>query len=139
VRNDPRGFTLVEVLVVAVVLAAGIAGFLRSSLVAERLRARARLLSAAVLRAEAALERVGALGWEGATAGLPRDSLPGLLDDPGPHPVTRAAAEGASFIVVHERTADGAGPALVTVRCFWAAGEDPFRRRDAVALATRVP
>ena len=138
-RGDERGFTFVEVLVVMVVLAAGIAGFLQSALLAERLRDRSRLLAASALLAESALERIGALGWDGSVGELPRETLPGLLDEPGPLPVLRVEQDGAIFLLVHERTDDGAGLPLVAVRCFWSRGAAGFRRRDGVAFATRLP
>ncbi len=135
--RDERGFTLVEVLVASAVLAAGILGFVQATVVAERLRARADALGQAVLLAEDGLERVAALGWEAATAGLGQETWPGLGEVPGPVPSLRLASRGVDYLVLFERAADGTTPAPCTLRCYWAAPGDAFEPCNGVVLRTR--
>ena len=67
-----RGFTFVEVLVVMVVLSFGVLGVLQTTLLAARLERRSEAITRATFLAQERLERIGALGWERATAGLRR-------------------------------------------------------------------
>jgi prepilin-type N-terminal cleavage/methylation domain-containing protein len=131
-----RGFTLIEVLVVMVVLAFGILGFLQTTLVAGSIQGRSRAMTAAVFLAQERLERVGALGWDRATAGLERESLPDLLGTDTAHPVERVAARGSKYLLVFSQEGCGVPPRCA-VRCFWTEGGRAFARQNAVRLALR--
>jgi prepilin-type N-terminal cleavage/methylation domain-containing protein len=137
VPADERGFTIVEVLVAAVVLATGIAGFLEATLVAERLRLRSRAVAEAAQLAEAGLERVAALGYTRATAGLPAASFPALRGGAAPEPLARARSRGFDYLVLYEPPG-AAAPPRIAVRCFWALEGRGFTPGDSVGFATRV-
>jgi prepilin-type N-terminal cleavage/methylation domain-containing protein len=130
-----RGFTLVEVLVVTVVLALGITGFLQATLVAARLGARGRGLTAAVFLAQDRLERIGALGWERVTAGLERGEEPDLAGAAGPGPRERVDLGALSFLLLYERDVLPGAPPRCTVRCYWSERGRPFSRGDGVCFA----
>ena len=135
-----RGFTFVEVLVVLVVLATGILGSLQASLLAARMQGRGRAMSAAVFLAQERIERIGALGWERATAGLERMAPGGLLDAPAPLPQETLGAGGVRYLLLLEREAPGPlAPPRCTVHCFWAEGDRPWERRNSIRLSVRRP
>lgn len=132
-----RGFTLVEVLVVMAVLAGGVLGVLQTTLVAARLEREARAVTAATFLAQQRLERLSALGWERATAGLAVAALPAALGLDGARPQERVGGPAGRFLVVYERDAAGLEPPRCAVACFWEGGDGGFDRRRSVQLATR--
>ena len=136
-RRD-RGFTFVEVLVVAAVLAAGIVGALQATLLAARLQGRGRAMAEAAFLAQERLEWIGAFGWERSVAGLERALLPELVDAPGPLPRESVTARGVRYLILHEREEGGTlAPPRCTVHCFWAEGDRPFERRNGIRIAVR--
>lgn len=135
--GDERGFTLVEVLVVMTVLAVAVLGFLQATLLAARLEERARALVEGSFLAGEGLERVGALGWERATAGLERGALPELLGTADEVPQERVSRAGLEFLRVYRNAAAADGSARCAVHCFWRRGGGAFDRRNGVRLAGR--
>lgn len=135
--GSERGFTLVEVLVVMVVLSVGVLGVLQTTLLAARLESRSEAITAGTFLAQDRLERIGALGWEAAVAGLPAAALPPGCGLGGELPQERVESGGARFLVAFEREPAPAEPPRCTVHCYW---EDPhggFDRRNVVRLSTR--
>lgn len=135
--RDERGFTLLEVLVAMAVLALAILGSLQALLLSERLQARARSLTQALFLAQERVERIGALGWDRATAGLERRPVPELTGSAAAVPTEEIAAGAVRFLVLFERGSGGTGPPRCAVTCYWSAGARPFEPRNAVRLQSR--
>jgi prepilin-type N-terminal cleavage/methylation domain-containing protein len=129
-----RGFTLIEVLVVMLLLSIGMLAFSQGTLATQRLHRRSRGMSAALLLAQEGLERIGALGWGPATAGLPRARLPELTGEDGEHPHETVVRSGRRHLLVYAREESGPSSGRCAVSCFWADGERPFAARDVVRL-----
>lgn len=132
-RSD-RGFTLIEVLIVMLLLSLGMLAFSQGTLASQRLHRRSRGMSAGLLLAQEGLERIGAVGWERATGGRPRASLPELTGDDGVRPHETVSRSGRRFLLVYERRESGPGAGRCSVSCYWAEGDRPFAARDVVRL-----
>ena len=132
-----RGFTFVEVLVVMVVLSFGVLGVLQTTLLAARLELRSRAITTGTFLAQDRLERIGALGWERATAGLASAALPAALGRGGTWLQEEVARPGGRFLVVYERDPLPAEPPLCTVHCFWERSSGGFDPRQVVRLSLR--
>jgi prepilin-type N-terminal cleavage/methylation domain-containing protein len=137
--GSERGFTFVEVLVVLVVLSFGVLGVLQTTLLAARLELRGRAVTTATFLAQERLERIGALGWELATAGLTAATLPEALGRSGTWLREEVARPGGRFLVVYEREASSAEPPRCTVHCFWENSRGGFDPRQVVRLSLRRP
>lgn len=135
--GSERGFTFVEVLVVMVVLSLGVLGVLQATLVAARLESRSAAIGAGTLLAQSRLERIGALGWERATAGLATGPLPEALGISGTYLQETAQSQGIRFLVALAREAGPVEPPLCTVHCFWEAEGGGYDPRRVVRLALR--
>lgn len=132
-----RGFTFVEVLVVLVVLSFGVLGVMQTTLLAARLERTGLAITSGTFLAQERLERIGALGWEMATAGLPAAPLPAELGREGPWIQERISRSGGRFLVVYERDPEHGASALCTVHCFWEDGSGRYDQRRAVRLSLR--
>ncbi len=132
-----RGFTFVEVLVVMLVLSFGVLGVLQSTLLAARLELRSRAITTGTLLAQERLERIGALGWERATAGLVTATLPEALGRGGTWLQEEVVRPNGRFLVAYERDAPSAEPPRCTVHCFWASERGVFDPRQVVRLSLR--
>jgi prepilin-type N-terminal cleavage/methylation domain-containing protein len=132
-----RGFTLIEVLVAMVVLSIGILGTLQATLLAARLESRSRAITSGTLLSQERLERIGALGWEKATQGLPARPLPQSIGMGGEHLQEEVTRSGARFLLVFQRAGGQDEPPLCTVRCYWAGGREAFSSRQVVTLSVR--
>jgi prepilin-type N-terminal cleavage/methylation domain-containing protein len=132
-----RGFTLIEVLVTMLVLSFGILGVLEATLLAARLERRSASVTSATFLAQERIERIGALGWEGAVAGLAVAPLPAELGGGGPHPSEQVQRPGACYLLVYEREPPPADPARCTVSCFWRDGQGRLDARSVVRLSLR--
>lgn len=131
-----RGFTCVEVLVAMAVLSFGLLGVFQATLLAARLERRSAAITAATFLAQERLERIGALGWERAVAGLETGPLPGDLGG-GSFPREEVTRPGGRFLLVYEREGAPADPALCTVSCFWEGDGGRMEARSVVRLALR--
>jgi len=134
--GSERGLTLIEVLVAMLVLSFGILGVLQTTLVAARLERRSEAVTAATFLAQERIERIGALGWEGATAGLAVAPLPAEIGG-GPLPSEEVARPGARYLLVYEREPAPADPPLCTVRCYWGEAQGRLDARSVVRLSLR--
>ena len=135
--GSDRGFTFVEVLVVMVVLSFGVLGVLQTTLLAARLERRSRAITTGTFLAQERLERIGALGWEGVTAGLVAAPLPEALGRAGVWPQEEIVRPGGRFLVAYEREPASAEPPRCTVYCFWESARGGYDPRDVVRLALR--
>jgi len=135
--GSERGFTFVEVLVVTVVLSFGVLGVLQTTLVAARLEQRSRAITAGTFLAQERLERIGALGWERATAGLVAATLPEALGKGGTWLQEEVARPGGRFLVAYERDPPSTEPPRCTVHCFWEGARGGFDPRQVVRLSLR--
>jgi prepilin-type N-terminal cleavage/methylation domain-containing protein len=132
-----RGFTFVEVLVTMLVLSIGVLGVLQTTLLAARLERRSGAITAATFLAQERLERIGALGWDRATAGLTAAALPASLGRGGAFLQEEVTRPGARFLFVFERETGPLDPPLCLVRCYWSSGQEAFDARHAVRLSLR--
>lgn len=135
--GSERGFTFVEVLVVMAVLSFGILGVLQTTLLAARLESRSRAITTATFLAQERLERIGALGWERATAGLIAAPLPAALGRVGAWLQEEVVRPGGRFLVAYERDLPAAEPPRCTVYCFWENAGGGFDPRVVVRLSLR--
>jgi prepilin-type N-terminal cleavage/methylation domain-containing protein len=135
--GSERGFTLVEVLVVMAVLGFGVLGVLQTTLLAARLERRSRAITTGIFVAQERLERLGALGWDRATAGLTAAPLPAALGRVGNWLQEEVVRPGGRYIVTYEREPAAGGPPRCTVTCFWESGSGGFDPRQAVRLSRR--
>lgn len=136
---DQRGFTLIEVMVAVSVLAIGLVGFVQAALLAARLESRSRAMIEGALIAEAGIERVGALGWERATAGLARAAAPELLGTDEACPQEALPGAGMDFLRVYRREEAADGTPRCAVHCFWRDPGGQFDRRRAVRIVGARP
>jgi hypothetical protein len=120
-----------------VVLSVGVLGVLQATLLAARLEARSAAITAGTLLAQNRLERIGALGWESAVAGLAQGPLPEGCGLAGVFPQETVESRGSRFLVVFEREPVPAEPPLCTVSCYWEAPRGGFDPRSAVRLSVR--
>lgn len=135
--GSDRGFTFVEVLVVLLVLSFGVLGVLQSTLLAARLELRSRAITTGTFLAQERLERIGALGWERATAGLVAASLPEALGRGGAWLQEEVVRPGGRFLVAYEREETISEPPRCTVHCFWESERGGYDPRRAVRLSLR--
>jgi len=135
--GSDRGFTFVEVLVAMVVLSFGVLGVLQTTLLAARLERRSQAITSGTFLAQERLERIGAYGWERATAGLTVASLPEALGFGGAWLQEEVVRPGGRFLVAYERDPSSAGPPRCTVRCFWESSAGGFDARSVVTLSSR--
>ena len=135
--GSERGFTFVEVLVVMLVLSFGVLGVLQATLLAARLELRSRAITTGTFLAQERLERIGALGWERATAGLPAAALPAALGRGGVWLQEEVVRPGGRCLVAYERDASPPGPPRCTVHCFWERERGGFDPRRVVRLSLR--
>ncbi len=135
--GSERGFTFVEVLVVMVVLSFGVLGVLQTTLLAARLELRGRAITTGTFLAQERLERIGALGWERATAGLVAAALPAALGRGGVWLQEEVVLPGGRFLVAYERDQSSTEPPRCTVHCFWEQASGVFDPRPVVRLSLR--
>lgn len=135
--GSERGFTFVEVLVVLVVLSFGVLGVLQATLLAARLERTGRAITSGTFLAQERLERIGALGWEQATAGLTAAALPAELGRGGTWLQEEILRPDGRFLVAYERETEPAGPPRCTVHCFWEGATGRFDPRQGVQLSVR--
>jgi prepilin-type N-terminal cleavage/methylation domain-containing protein len=135
--GSERGFTFVEVLVAMAVLSLGVLGVLQTTLLAARLERRSRAVTAGTFLAQERLERIGALGWERATAGLTAATLPETLGLAGTWLQEEVVRPGGRFLVAYERDPPAAGPPRCMVRCFWERSPGAFDARAVASLSLR--
>jgi prepilin-type N-terminal cleavage/methylation domain-containing protein len=134
--GSERGFTFVEVLVVMVVLSFGVLGVLQTTLFAARLEARSRAITGGTFLAQERLERIGALGWERATAGLPLGPLPEALGG-GAWVQEQVVQPGRRYLVAYERESAAGAPPRCTVHCYWEREDGGFDPAQVVRLSLR--
>jgi prepilin-type N-terminal cleavage/methylation domain-containing protein len=134
--GSERGFTFVEVLVVLVVLSFGVLGVLQTTLFAARLEARSRAITGGTFLAQQRLERIGALGWERATAGLPTAPLPEALGG-GAWVQEEVLQPGRRYLVAYERESAAVDPPRCTVHCYWEREGGGFDPAQVVRLSLR--
>jgi prepilin-type N-terminal cleavage/methylation domain-containing protein len=132
-----RGFTFIEVLVTMLVLSFGILGVLQTTLLAARLERRSAAVTTATFLAQERIERIGALGWERATADLGLAALPAELGGGGPFPSEELVRPGTRYLLVYEREPAPADPPLCTVRCYWEEAQGRLDARRVVRLSLR--
>jgi prepilin-type N-terminal cleavage/methylation domain-containing protein len=132
-----RGYTLIEVLVVMLVLSFGILGVLQTTLLAARLEQRSGAVTTGTLLAQERLERIGGLGWERATAGLATAALPADVGRAGFWLQEEVTRPGARFLLVYEREPQPADPPRCTVQCFWQGPRGGFEPRPVAHLSIR--
>ena len=132
-----RGHTLIEVLVVMVVLSFGVLGVLQTTMLAARLEQRSSAITAGTFLAQERLERIGALGWERATAGLTPAALPEALGWAGAWLQEEVVRPGGRFLLVYERDPQPAEPPRCTVHCYWVTARGGFDPRRVVRLSLR--
>lgn len=135
--STERGFTFVEVIVVMAVLSFGVLGLLQTTVLAARLEQRSRAITTGTFLAQERLERIGALGWERATAGLTVAALPAALGRGGSWLQEDVVRPGGRFLLAYERAPPSAEPPLCTVHCFWERANGGFDPRLAVRLSLR--
>jgi prepilin-type N-terminal cleavage/methylation domain-containing protein len=131
-----RGFTFIEVVVTMLVLSIGLLGVLQATLLAARLERRGASMTTATFLVQERLERIGALGWDRATAGLEIAPLPAELGG-GSFPREEVVRAGGRYLLVFEREPGAADPALCTVRCFWEGTQGSLDARSVVRLSLR--
>jgi prepilin-type N-terminal cleavage/methylation domain-containing protein len=132
-----RGYTLIEVLVVMAVLSFGVLGVLQTTLLAVRLEQRGSAITSGTLLAQERLERIGALGWERATAGLTAAPLPEALGRPGFWLQEEVVRRGGRFLMAYERDQRSADPPRCTVLCFRESPAGGFDPRPVARLSVR--
>ena len=132
-----RGFTFVEVLLVMAVLSFGVLGVLQTTLLAARLEWRSRAITSGTFLAQERLERIGALGWERATAGLLVAPLPASLGGGGAWVQEEVLQPGRRFLVAYERDPCGGAPPRCTVHCYWEREGGGFDPAQVVRLSLR--
>jgi prepilin-type N-terminal cleavage/methylation domain-containing protein len=132
-----RGYTLIEVLVVMVVLSFGILGVLQTTLLAARLEQRSGAVTTGTLLAQERLERIGALGWEQATAGLASAALPESLGRAGLWLQEDVARPSGRFLLVYERDPQPEELPRCTVLCFREDSRGGFDPRPVARLTLR--
>jgi prepilin-type N-terminal cleavage/methylation domain-containing protein len=132
-----RGYTIIEVLVVMVVLSFGVLGVLQTTLLAARLEQRSSAIITGTLLAQERLERIGALGWERATAGLTTAALPEALGRPGARLQEEVVRPGGRFLLVYERDPQPAAPPRCTVHCFREGARGGFDPQPVAHLSVR--
>lgn len=135
--GSERGFTLIEVLVVMVVLSIGILGVLQTTLLAARLEQRGRAITTGTFLAQESLELICALGWERATAGLSAAALPAGLAGEGIRLQREVARPDGRYLLVYDREPAPEPTPLCTVRCFWEEASGGFDPRQVVSLSVR--
>ena len=135
--GSERGFSFIEALVVMAVLSFGVLGVLQTTLLAARLELRSRAIATGTFLAQERLERIGALGWERATAGLPVATLPEALGRGGTWLQEQVVRPGGRFLVAYERDGGSTDPPRCTVHCFWENARGAFDPRLAVRLSLR--
>jgi len=135
--GSDRGFTFVEVLIAMAVLSFGVLGVLQTTLLAARLERRSRAITSGTFLAQERLERIGAHGWERATAGLTAATLPEALGLGGTWLQEEVVRPGGRFLVAYERDPPSAGLQRCTVRCFWESSPGGFDARSVVSLSLR--
>ena len=135
--GSERGLTLIEVLVTMLVLSFGVLGVLQTALLAARLERRSASATTATFLAQERIERIGALGWERATAGLAVAPLPPALGGGGPFPSEEAVRPGGRYLMVYEREPAPADPPLCTVHCYWEDAQGRLDERSVVRLSLR--
>lgn len=135
--GSERGFTFIEVLVVMVVLSLGVLGALQTTLLAARIERRSRSITSGTFLAQERIERIAALGWDRATAGLAAQELPPSLGIAGPRAAEEVVREDGRFLLVFERESGPAGPPLCTVRCYWPGDGGAYDARNMVRLSLR--
>ena len=135
--ESERGFTFVEVLVVMAVLSFGVLGVLQTTLLAARLEQRSRAITTGTFLAQERLERISALGWERATAGLNAATLPEVLGRGGTWLQEEVVRSSGRFLVAYERDPPSAEPPRCTVHCFWESARGGFDPRQVVRLSLR--
>ena len=132
-----RGYTLIEVLVVMVVLSFGVLGVLQTTLLAARLEQRSGAITTGTFLAQERLERIGALGWERATAGLSSAALPENLGRAGEWLQEEVARPGGRFLLVYERDPQPVDPPRCMVYCFREGARGGFDPRPVAQLSLR--
>jgi len=132
-----RGYTLIEVLVVMVVLSFGVLGVLQTTLLAARLEQRSSAITTGTLLAQERLERIGALGWERATAGLTSAALPETLGRDGFWLQEEVARPGGRFLLVYERDPQPVELPRCAVYCYRQGAQGGFDSRPVAHLSLR--
>ena len=132
-----RGYTLIEVLVVMVVLSFGVLGVLQTTLLAARLEQRSGAITTGTLLSQERLERIGALGWERATAGLSSAVLPENLGRAGEWLQEEVARPGGRFLLVYERDPQPVKLPRCTVYCYREGAHGRFDPRPVAHLSLR--
>ena len=132
-----RGYTMIELLVVMVVLSFGVLGVLQTTLLAARLERRSSSITSGTLLAQERLERIGALGWERATAGLASAALPETLGMGGLLLQEQVSRPGGRFLLVYQREPQPEDPPLCTVHCFREGDRGGFDPRPVAHLSLR--
>jgi prepilin-type N-terminal cleavage/methylation domain-containing protein len=132
-----RGYTLIEVLVVMAVLSFGILGVLQATMLAARLEQRSTAITTGTILAQERLERIGALGWERATAGLTSAALPEALGRAGPWLQEEVARPGGRFLLVYERDPQPAEPPRCMVYCYREGASGGFDPRPVAHFSLR--
>lgn len=135
--GSERGFTLIEVLVVMAVLSFGILGVLQATLLAARLEQRGRAITAGTFLTQESLERIGALGWERATAGLDAAALPPGLGIQGIWLQREVVRPDGRFLLVYEREPTPEQTPRCTVRCYWEDARGGYGPGRVVSLSVR--
>lgn len=135
--DSDHGFTFVEVLVTMVVLSFGVIGVLQTTLLAARLERRSAAITTGTFLAQERLERLGALGWDRATAGLTAAPLPEALGWGGAWLQETVERPAGLFLVAYERDQAATGPPRCTVHCFWETARGGFDPRQAVRFSLR--
>ena len=135
--GSERGFSFIEVLVVTIVLSFGVLGVLQTTLLAARLELRSLAITTGTFLAQERLERIGALGWERATAGLVAATLPEALGRGGIWLQEEIVRPDGRFLVAYERESPPVEPPRCTVHCFWESARGGFDPRQVVHLSLR--
>lgn len=135
--GSERGFTFVEVIIVMAVLSFGVLGVLQTTVLAARLEQRSRSITTGTFLVQERLERIAALGWERATAGLTAAPLPAALGKGGTWLQEEVVRPGGRFLVAYEREPPAVELPLCTVHCFWESARGGFDPRLAVRLSLR--
>lgn len=132
-----RGFTLIEVVVVMAVLSFGILGVLQATLLAARLEQRGQAITTGTFLAQESLERIGALGWDRATAGLSAAGLPPGFEGGGTWLQQEVIRPEGRFLLVYEREPLPEATPRCTVRCYWDVARGGYDPKRVVSLSVR--